>query len=229
MLYFSGKKVITTTGVIVLSQRTMRKIQLPLFFALLIMLAFGPGVAFTQSGGFAQGYIVKNNGDTLRGAIKDRTKLPYEKKYKKILFRGRGMTEARYYSARKIAKYCIGSDCHQSLWMYSKQKFVHETHISQSGEGDKVFMKIVVDGYLSLYYYEFNDAESHTIDYIPFFKRKDEAELVRVTQGIFGLKKQLLVKYFADYPALADKIEKGEIKSPIEIAEYYNRFVGHER
>lgn len=207
----------------------MRKIQLPLFFTLLTLLAFGTVMAFAQSGGFAQGFVVKNNGDTLRGAIKDRTAPPYERKYKKIRFRGKGLPSARYYSPRKIVRYCIGSECHQSLWMYSKRKFVYETHISQSGEGDKVFMKIVVDGYLSLYYYEFNDAESHTIDYIPFYKRKDETEVVRVTQGIFGLKKQLLAKYFEDYPALADKIEKGVLKSPIEIAEYYNSFVGNER
>ncbi len=203
-------------------------IKMQLFFTLLTTLVFGSGVTFAQSGGFAHGFVVKYNGDTLRGAIKDRTAPPYERKYKKIRFRGKGLASGRY-SPRKIAKYCVGGDCHQSLWMYSKRKFVKETHISQRGKGDKVFMKIVVDGYLSLYYYEFNDAESHTIDYIPFYKRKDESELVRVTQGIFGLKKQLLVKYFADCPNLVEKIEKGEIKLPIEISEYYNRFVGNER
>jgi hypothetical protein len=206
----------------------MRKIQLPLFFTLLTLLAFGSDLAFAQSGGFAKGYIIKNNGDTLRGVIKDRTKPPYERKYKKIRFRGKGLASGRY-SPRKIAKYCIGADCHQSLWMYSKRKFVKEIPISESAKGDKVFMKVVVDGYLSLYYYEFNDAESHTIDYIPFYKRKDETVLARVTQGIFGLKKQLLARYFADCPNLVEKIEKGEIKSPIEIAEYYNSFVRNER
>jgi hypothetical protein len=53
--------------------------------------------------------------------------------------------------------------------------------------------------------------------------------LVRVTQGIFGLKKKLLSRYFADFPDLVVKIEKGELKSPIEIAEYYNSYVGNQR
>jgi hypothetical protein len=208
--------------------KIMRIIGIPLFFTLMAILVFGSGVTFAQSGGFAPGFIVKNNGDTLRGAIIDRSTPPYEKKYKKIRSKGSGIVSGRY-SARKIEKYCIGGDCYQSLWMYSQQKFVKETHISQHGKGDKVFMKVVVDGYLSLLYYEFNDAESHKIDYIPFFKRKDEAELIRVTQGIFGLKKQLLSRYFADCPDLVVKIEKGEIKSPGEIAEYYNSIVGNQR
>lgn len=211
-----------------IESKTMRNIQLPLFFVLLILFAFGPGVALSQSGSFTQGYIVKNNGDTLKGAIKDRSKPPYEKKYKKIRFKGKGLVSGKY-SARNIANYCAGVDCYQSLWMDSRQNFLKETVISQHGKGNKVFMKIVVDGYLSLYYYEFNDAESHTIDYIPFFKRKDEVELIRVTQGIFGLKKKLLSRYFADFPTLIEKIEKGELKSPGEIAEYYNSYVGKER
>jgi hypothetical protein len=38
--------------------------------------------------------------------------------------------------------------------------------------------------------------------------------MVRVTQGIFGLKKNLLVEYFNDCPALVKKIRSGDFKEP---------------
>ncbi len=68
------------------------------------------------------------------------------------------------------------------------------------------------------------DSESDNIDVVPLFKRSDESSLVRVTQGIFGLKKKKLSAYFEDCPRLVDKIVAGEIKDPVEIAYYYNHF-----
>ncbi len=47
--------------------------------------------------------------------------------------------------------------------------------------------------------------------------------MVRVTQGIFGLKKNLLVEYFNDCPALVKKIRSGEFKEPYYIAKFYNQ------
>ena len=50
----------------------------------------------------------------------------------------------------------------------------------------------------------------------------DEPSFVRVTQGILGLKKKRLTEYFRDCPELIYKIENGELKDPVEIANFYN-------
>lgn len=197
------------------------------FFILIFLLFEGSSCnAFAQPGNFAAGFTLKNNGKMLRGELKDRSQPPFDKKFKKVRFRTKGIT-VRKFGPGKISRYCIADDCYESIRIDRQRSYIRETFNSERGKGEKVFVKVVVDGYLSLYYFEFNDPESHTIDFIPLFKRKNETELVRVTQGIFGLKKQLLSRYFADSPELVANIMNGTLKTPIEIAEYYNRVKGY--
>ena len=65
------------------------------------------------------------------------------------------------------------------------------------------------------------------MNYIDYFKRKDDDYMVRVTQGIFGLKKKRLAEYFKDCPELVQKIEFKELKRPFEIAQFYNNCIGN--
>jgi hypothetical protein len=48
--------------------------------------------------------------------------------------------------------------------------------------------------------------------------------MVRVTQGIRGLKRKRLIEYFWDCPALVKAIEKKELN---EIDEVYNFYLEH--
>ena len=81
---------------------------------------------------------------------------------------------------------------------------------------------MIVTGYLSYYHWEYIDAESGYTDYVDLYKRKNDLYFVKVTQGILGLKKKSLKEYFQDCPTLAAKSGNREIKSPIEVVNYYN-------
>jgi len=93
-----------------------------------------------------------------------------------------------------------------------------------SGFRKKCFLKVIVKGYLTYYKWEFKEQESDYIWSKSLYKRKDEHSLVRVTQGILGLKKKSLAVYFQDCPELVYKIENGELKDPVEIAKFYNKW-----
>jgi hypothetical protein len=66
------------------------------------------------------------------------------------------------------------------------------------------------------------DEESKFVDHIPLFYRTGSNEMVRVTQGILGLKRNRLVEYFRDCPALVQAIEQKELN---EIDEVYNFYI----
>jgi hypothetical protein len=45
--------------------------------------------------------------------------------------------------------------------------------------------------------------------------------MVRVTQGILGLKREALSEYFIDCPGLVQKIQIREIRTPEEVIDLY--------
>ncbi len=194
------------------------KTTLLLFF----VLVWSPSWVLGQKG-YQDGYIITNGGDTLTGLVKDRKPPPFGKIYKKIYFK-KPKSGRKKYGPNQIKGYRMGSTEFESLWLEDSYEFFQQKYTSIPNRGEQQFLKVIVRGYLSYYQLEYMDSESDNIDVVPLFKRSDESSLVRVTQGIFGLKKKKLSAYFQDCPRLVDKIVAGEIKDPVEIAYYYNHF-----
>jgi hypothetical protein len=191
------------------------KRKLSLFYLFSMMSFF-----FFAQRDFQSGYIVTNDGDTIVGLVRDRKEPPFGKLYKKIIFK-KGHKKKKY-GPNDIIAYKRGYNQFESLWIQDNTYPFQAKYLSNAGYGNRNFLKVVVKGYLSYYYWEFEDSESDYIDAIGFFKREDEDFFARVSQGIFGLKKKNLEKYFKDYPDLVAKIENGELKDPVEIVRIYN-------
>ena len=187
----------------------------PLFYLFLV----SPFFFFAQKD-FKKGYIVSMDGDTIVGLVKDRKEPPFGKLYKKIVFK-KGHKKKKY-GPNEITAYKKGHDHFESLWIQDNTYPFQAKYLSTPNYGNKHFLKVIVKGYLSYYYWEFEDSESDYIDAIGFYKREDEDFFARASQGIFGLKKKYLTKYFKDYPDLVSKIEYGELKDPVEIVRIYN-------
>lgn len=171
---------------------------------------------------FETGYIITNNKDTITGFVKDRKSFPFGKLYKKIYFKN--ANSKRKYSPLQILGYRQGDREFESLWLDISSNLIDETYISEKGLGEKQFLKVDQRGFLTLYQREITDSESDYIDQIPLFKRANENYLQRVTQGMFGLKVKKLQVYFKDCPQLLKKIENQELKTPYEIALFYNKW-----
>ena len=192
--------------------------SLSLIFALFIL----PLSVFGQKD-YQSGYIITNNNDTLRGQVKDRKQPPFGKLYKKVRFKNKNIF-ARKYGPHNIRGYKQGNNQFESLWVEESNFFFREKYTSIPNSGEKAFLKVIVKGYLTYYQWEFEDQESDYVWSKELFKRQDENSLIKVTQGIFGLKKKNLAAYFRDCPALISKIKNGELKDPIEIADFYNEW-----
>jgi len=195
-----------------------KRMQLPLVWFFLFFYFF----VFAQKD-FHSGYIVTNENDTIIGFIKDRKEPPFGKLYDKVVFK-KGRKKKKY-GPNDIIAYRRGNDQYESLWIQDNTYPFQGKYLSSPNYGSKSFLKVIVKGYLTYYHWEFEDSESDYIDTIGFYKREDEDFFARASQGIFGLKKKSLAKYFQDYPDLVSKIEYGEIKDPVEIVRIYNLWV----
>ena len=130
------------------------------------------------------------------------------------------------YSPEKITGYKVGEMLYESLWLDVRTAFLKTSYWSIPGAGEKRFMNVVVQDYLSCYQLEFLDHDSGSTESITLFKRQDDDQFIRVTQGIFGLRKNSLRDYFGDCPGLIEKMDNGELKFPVEIALYYKQNCG---
>jgi len=169
---------------------------------------------------FKSGYIVTNENDTLIGLVRDRKEPPFGKLYEKIIFK-KGRKKKKF-GPNEITAYRRGDDKYESLWLQDNTYPFQGMYLSSPNYGNKKFFKVIVKGYLSYYHWEFEDGESEYINSIGLYKREGEDSFARVSQGMFGLKKKNLAKYFKDYPELVSKIEYGELKDPVEIVIIYN-------
>jgi len=171
---------------------------------------------------YEQGYVILKTNDTLYGFVKDRKPHPFGGLYKKIKFRGE--KKKRKYGPKQILGYKRGQSIFESIWISDSGGFFNQNYTSVLGSGEPVFLKVVEKGFLTYYHWEFEDADSGYIDYIAYFKKENNASLVRVNQGILGLKRKNLARFFSDCPPLAQKLEVKEINTPSEIVRFYNEW-----
>ena len=76
--------------------------------------------------------------------------------------------------------------------------------------------------HLTFYHWEYVDDESDFIDFIPLFYKRGSDEMVRVTQGVFGLKKKRLSEYFSNCQPLVKAIQNKELRHAGQVFDYYS-------
>jgi hypothetical protein len=74
---------------------------------------------------------------------------------------------------------------------------------------------------LTYYHWEYIDNESNYVDHIPLFYKNPGTEMVRVTQGILGLKRNRLMVYFRDCPDLVNAIENKQLNEITDVCYCY--------
>ncbi len=168
---------------------------------------------------YVPGYIILEIKDTLYGTVRDRNNFS-GKIYQRIKFKQKGR-RAKKYSAHDIKGYNNGTHTFTSLWYHEEGNFLRTTFHASPYFKEKAFLTVYSEGSLSVYGKEFSDGTSYGYS-IPLFKKAGEPYYIRPTQGILGLKKKQLARYFSDCPGLVNNIDAGEFKRTYEVAEYYN-------
>ncbi|HUX96439.1 MAG TPA: hypothetical protein VMV47_11975 [Bacteroidales bacterium] len=192
--------------------------------SIIIVALLFSGSSLKSQEKYQPGYIVTNNGDTIRGMICDRKQAPFAQLYSKIRFKGNSLFK-RKYSPSQITGYKLGATSFESEWINSTSNLFRTNYICDPASGTRHFLKVIVKGYLTYYQWEYMDQESWSIDAIDLFKRENDEYYIRVTRGIFGIRLKNLKEYFMDCPALIQEIERGELKTPAEIAYFYNNWI----
>ncbi len=169
---------------------------------------------------FEKGYVVNPENDTIFGKIKDRKPEPFADLYKKIRFKKEGSFFVKKYKPSQIIGYKAGDRVYESIGIETEGRLLN-TRYFISSTSRKSFLKVVHKGNLNYYHWEYIDNESGFVDYIPLFHKEKSTEMVRATQGIFGLKKKLLSQYFSDCPELVREIDKKEVRTVQDVLELH--------
>lgn len=193
-------------------------------YLILLLFACMATSAYAQKKDYYRGYIIQTEGDTLEGWVKDRSSGTFPDLYARIHFRADKARGKRKYGPRDILAYNVYGQLFESVPVYEESEFFRFRY--PVGEGyERVFLKVIErNGDLTYYHWEYIDGDSNSIDYIPMFYREGFHEMVRVTQGFLGLKRNKLTAYFSDCPDLVHAIEAKQVK---DINEVYNFYVDH--
>ncbi|MBN2891039.1 MAG: hypothetical protein JXL97_04155 [Bacteroidales bacterium] len=177
---------------------------------------------------YGSGYIITNQNDTIYGFLKDRKPPPFGKLYSKIRFKEKSNSVfAKKYSPYQISGYKINNVEYESKWIKVDRFFLKEDYKCIENCGEKAFLKVIVKGYLTYYQWEYIDGESGYIDAVDLLNKQNENIYIKATQGVFGLKKDKLAAYFMDCPELAKQILTKQIKDPISVANFYNKYINN--
>ena len=179
-----------------------------------------------QKKGYSWGYVIYPDGDTLEGWVKDRSSGTFLDLYPQIRFKPVNALLKKKYSPDEILAYSFNAQIYESVPVREETSFFKFNYYVNEGN-DRYFLKVVSRNKdLTYYHWEYLDDDSNYLDYIPLFYRSGSNEMVRVSQGILGLKRNKLVRYFYDCPDLVHAIQTKELNEIYEVYDFYlNRCV----
>ena len=209
--------------------RLQHLLRLPVFCLLAGTLLGCPSSPQDTRRGFEPGYIVTIQGDTLRGYIRDRAPEPFVELYRRIRFREEGRRGQVKLGPWDIQGYRAGGREYASVPLREDAAFFRFRYYTDYG-APRTFLRLVKrDGPLTYYRQEFTHDDNDFLDFFPLFHLEGEREMVRVTQGVFGLKRERLAEYFRDCEALVHAVMSKALTHPDEVYDFYLEHCGQDR
>ena len=174
-----------------------------------------------QKKGYEPGYIITLQGDTLVGQVKDRSPEPFVELYPRIRFVPEGRSRRTKYSPGELLGYGAGGRDYVAVPLREEAAFFKFRYYLDPGAGN-IFLRVIrKDGPLTYYHREFVYDDNDFLDFFPLIHREGEREMVRVTQGVLGLKRERLMDYFQDCKALVSAIGNKVINHPEAVYDFY--------
>lgn len=155
---------------------------------------------------YKEGHVVTLKGDTLYGRLSDRKLGPFGGIHDKIKFRGKRLKKR--FSPDQVLSYKKGDSIYRSLFL----------------DGETEFLRVVSEGFVSLYMYELQEQGKEMVVDISYLKKEKSSDLVRADQGLLGLKRKAMTRFFDDCPPLVKKIQDKQFKYAYQLVDYYNEW-----
>lgn len=170
--------------------------------------------------GYEPGYIITMQGDTIMGTIKDRSAEPFVELYRRIRFRPEGRRGMEKLGPWEIRGYMASGRLYATVPLREESAFFKFRYYTDYG-APMTFLRVIRrDGPLTYYHQEYTDDDNDFLDFVPLFHLEGEREMVRVTQGVFGLKRKRLMEYFWDCQTLVNAIEAKELNHPDAVFDF---------
>ena len=190
----------------------------------LLLLYVGMLHLNAQKKGFEPGYIITLERDTLVGLVKDRSSDPFVELYRKIRFKPDGRSSRRKYRPKDILGYGAGERDYESVPLWEESSFFKFRYYLDPNAENVFLMVLKRQGGLTHYRREFVQDDNSYLDFYPLFHREGYREMVRVTQGVLGLKRKRLIAYFSDCDELVRALYNKELKETNEVYYYFLEF-----
>ena len=190
-------------------------------YFLLIIFASLVTASQAQKKGYSQGYIINSEGETIEGWVKDRSTGTFIELYTRIRFNADKKGYKKKYAANEIQGYGYNNQHFESMPLLEESQFFNFRYYLDDSY-DRIFLKAITwTDELTYYHWEYVDGESNYLDYTPLFHRPGSSEMVRVTQGILGLKRKKLMEYFRDCPTLVQALEQKQLSQIDQVFTFY--------
>lgn len=190
-------------------------------FILVILLAFMTLPTNAQKKGYTPGYIVTTDKDTVSGWVKDRSSGTFLELYSRIRFKHEDALFRKRYNPGEILAYACSHGVYEAVPLREESTFLKfRYYVDESNP--MIFLRVISKSErLTYYHWEYTDDESNYLDYTPLFYRNGSPEMVRVTQGVLGLKRKRLIEYFGDCQVLVEAIQEKSLKDINEVYHFY--------
>ena len=153
-----------------------------------------------QKKSFHHGYIIQHSGDTIQGWIKDRSPEPFVTLYPKIRFKKKSRSRTIKYAPIDIKGYGYQGQHFIAMPLREESTFFKFRYYTDA-IAPHVFLKVIEQSEGLVYFKQlFVLDDNNYLDFIPFFYRPGRSDVVRVTQGIFGFRKNGLQLIFMTAP-----------------------------
>lgn len=177
--------------------------------------------ALAQKKGYDRGYVITERSDTLEGWVSDRTTGSFSDFHGKIRFKRKGKLFKKKFTPNDILGYGYLEAHFVSLPLIETTRFFKTSYLLKRG-ADRKFLRVIErNACLNHYEIEFIEDDNFIIDSYPVFHIPGSREMVRVTQGILGLKKKRLSEYFDECNLLVQAIKSEQVTNLQDVYEFY--------
>lgn len=201
-----------------------------ILFAITTVLLLSTSTLLNAQSSNTLDYLVLNFGDTLYGTVKhinDRGVTP--EYYKKIRLTD-AYNKKKKYKRKDVSAFRVNNITYEGFWLnQSSQKivFLNPKYDIDPQNGEKYFLRVISKGKLSHYELEWWEQGESTLMWMDLLKKEKDPFFIRGTQGLLGLKRQLLVSYFANCPDLKEQIKKRQLNKIRQVVDFYNSHCIH--
>ncbi len=204
----------------------MNKRKLLFFF---IVLLFSTHILLFAQDNNQSDYLVLNTGETLYGRVQYIKERGFGGRsfYKKVRITDTSGKRKKY-KRKNVSGFSVDGSVFKSFWLSQQSQPFPRVSLENPRydiafkNGEQHFLRIVSKGRLNHYELEWFDQESSALWSMSLLKKEGDRFFIRADQGLFGLKRKVLLNYFSDCPKLQEKIRQKELKKVHQIVTFYN-------